>query len=251
MRTLLLDSDIIAFKVAATHQSETAFGLHVDDFDDAAYAVDKEIARLKKLLGADEVIACLSCREYNWRYDVLPTYKERDHSKRPVHLQPLKDYMEFNYPSRLEYGLEADDVMGILSTHPTLVEGEKVIVSEDKDMRTVPGLLYAPHRATLGIQEITPLQARQFHLWQSICGDVTDGYKGVPGLGKSSVWAEAVLEEEFEELWSTVLLAFGSKGLTEVEALQQARVAQILTHSWYDFKAKETVHFEPEFLEIF
>ena len=34
--------------------------------------------------------------------------------------------------------LEADDVMGIMATS-TMLDGEKVIVSEDKDMKTILG----------------------------------------------------------------------------------------------------------------
>lgn len=252
--TLLLDSDIIAFKVAAANEKNTAFGKVVGDLDEAKFACDDYIDLLKKQLGADDVLVCLSCRETNWRLDHLPTYKhnrDQDDPRRPDLLAPIKEHMASEYATFLRYSLEADDVMGILATHPHLVKGEKIVVSEDKDMRTVPCNLYAPHRPELGVQEIDPLQARQFHMWQTICGDTTDGYKGAPGIGKGSVWAQDVLEADMDELWDTVLAAFGAAGQGETEALQQARSAHILTSGWFDFQEKDVRPFEPTFIYHF
>ena len=252
MRTLLLDSDIIAFKIAAASQKETAFGVDLEDFDKACRATDDYIGELMEELKADDVIVCLSCREHNWRNDVWSPYKtNRDHSVRPEYLNPLKKYMADNYRTFLRYSLEADDVMGILATHPRLIPGEKIIVSEDKDMRTVPGLVYHPHRSELGVLEVTPLQARQFLCWQAVCGDPTDGYKGATRIGKTSDYALELLEADMDELWDIVLLAFGKAGQTEKEALENVRCAHILTSTWFDFKQKTVKWFEPEFMEIF
>ena len=226
--------------------------MHLESFEEACRKTDEFIETLIDDLKADDAIVCLSCREHNWRNDVLPSYKTgRDHSKRPEYLEDLKAYMAEEYQSYLRYSLEADDVMGILATHPKLVPGEKIIVSEDKDMRTIPGLLYAPHRPELGVINVTPLQARQFLCWQAICGDTTDGYKGAPRIGPKSVFAEEVLEADMDELWDIVLEAYGSVGLTETEALQQVRCAHILTSTWFELKTKKVKLFEPEFMEVF
>ena len=245
-RTLLLDADIIAFRIAARNQLTTAFGNVVDPLEEALEDADHYIDELVKKLKAHAVIVCLSCREHNFRNDVKSDYKgKRSKEGRPEHLTAVKQHMEDRYETYVRYGLEADDVMGILQTHPTLVAGETVIVSEDKDMRTVPGLLYAPHREELGIIDVTPLEAAQFHMWQTICGDSTDDYTGAKGVGSKSIWAEAVLEEDADELWDTVCLAFGSVGMTEEQALQQARLAKILTYREYDFKKKEVKLWTP------
>lgn len=250
-RTLLLDADIIAFRLAARHELVTAFGKVVDPLEAALMATEEYIDDLAKQLRANAVIVCLSCREHNFRLDVKSDYKgKRVHEGRPDHLTAVKEHMEDRYETFLRYGLEADDIMGILHTHPRLVSGETIIVSEDKDMRTVPGLLYAPHRPELGVIDVTPLQAAQFHMWQTICGDKSDDYTGAPGVGAKSVWAEAVLEEDGDELWDTVLAAYGSVGLTEYHALQQARLAKILTHEWYDFKSKEVILWEPDSMTL-
>lgn len=253
MRTGLLDSDIVAFRLAARFEEVTAFGKTVQPLRLAQEATDEYIGDLMKLLKLDKMLICLSCREHNFRNDILHSYKfNRDQSDdgRPDHLTALKEYMSNEYETYLRYSLEADDVMGILATHPTLIKGETIIISEDKDMRTVPGLLYAPHRPDLGIIDVTPLQASQFLMWQTICGDPTDGYKGAPGLGKGSVYAKAVLEEDADELWGTVCEAYGSVGQSETEALQQARCAKILTADCYNFKTKEVLLWEPKSLTL-
>jgi len=250
-RTLLLDADIIAFRLAARNETDTAFGKAVDPLGPALRETDAYIAELKKDLKATDVIVCLTCREHNFRYDVRSDYKgKRKTDGRPEHLTAIKNHMEEEYETFIRYSLEADDVMGILQTHPTLVAGETVIVSEDKDMRTVPGLLYAPHRPELGVIDVTPLEAAQFHMWQTICGDTVDDYTGARGVGKASLFAQAVLEEDGPDLWDTVCHAFGYVGATEAHALQQARLAKILTRECYDFTTKEVILWEPESLTL-
>ncbi len=74
--------------------------------------------------------------------------------------------------------------MGILSTHPTKIQGKKIIVSEDKDMRTIPGWLYNPGpNKDIEPKYINEFEADRYHLYQTITGDSTDGYKGCPGAG--------------------------------------------------------------------
>ena len=247
--TLLMDTDIFAYRGACINEDKTAFGKYVWDFEDACESVDQVIAELSENLKADRIIMCLSDEEANWRKDVLPTYKAaRKETERPEQLYMLKDYLATEYESKGFPSLEADDVMGILSTHPHAIEGKKIIVSEDKDMRTIPGYLYAPHRPKLKTINITELQADQFHMWQTLVGDPTDGYGGAFGIGKGSIFAQAVLEEDHEELWDTVLAGYGSKGLTETEAIQQARVARILRAEDYNIQTKELTLWEPELL---
>lgn len=251
-RTLLIDTDIFAYQFAVRHQEDTAFGQYLD-FELACEEADAKMNELMELLKGDSLIICLSCREHNFRKDVLPTYKSnRSGVVPPVMLQDLKDYLAEEYRSYIRYSLEADDCMGILATHPHLIEGEKVIVSDDKDMRTIPGLVYSPMKMdshNVGLIEVSTLDADRFLMWQTICGDSTDGYSGAKGVGKSSEYAQDVLfAETAEELWDNVLQAYASKRLTETDAIQQARCARILRACDYDFKNKEVKLWEPEML---
>ncbi len=62
-------------------------------------------------------------------------------------------------------------------------KGEKIIVSLDKDMKTIPGFHYNQKHPELGIFEVTPKEADEWHLIQTLAGDQTDGYAGCPGIG--------------------------------------------------------------------
>ncbi len=249
MTTLLVDTDIIAYRLAAVSEEKTAFGKAVGELADACVHADAIVADLVETLKATNVIMCLSDKE-NFRYDVLPTYKSnRKGTERPELLQDIKDYLAEEYNSRGYSKLEADDVMGILATHDHAVDGRTIIVSEDKDMRTIPCELYAPHRPELGVITISELDADRFLMWQTICGDATDGYKGAKGVGKASEWARDIIFADRCDLWDDVLCAYASKGLTEDDALQQARVARILRAEDFNIRTEEITLWTPELLE--
>lgn len=210
-----------------------------DEANAREYAEEK-LDKLANRLAADRLIIVLSDDFNSFRKNLVdPTYKAtRDTVERPVHLYDMKDWFRAEYETLEAPYLEADDVMGIHHTDPSRTD-ETIIVSEDKDMMTIPGLLYRPQvqagRRKPLIFDITPLEAIRFHFYQTIVGDRTDGYPGVYGVGPKSVYALDVLEAESEEeAWDTVLTAYGSKGLTEEDALRQARLARILHHSDYE-----------------
>ena len=246
-RTLLIDADIVAFKFAAKGQRKYAFGVAVDPLETVTPKVDEWLAELKAELGASDLIICLSSPSAEcWRKDVLPSYKEnRTDVEKPVLLMALKEHMETNYPSYRKPRLEADDIMGILSTHPTLITGERIIVSEDKDMKTIPGWLYNPAKDRTP-RLISEAEADQWHLYQAIIGDTTDGYKGCPGAGP--VKAIALLDaanETGDDTWGLIVELYARKGLTEADALVQAQVARICRSSDYDFKTQKVILWQP------
>lgn len=244
-RIALIDSDIVAYKAAAAYQELLDFGDFQHTSTDPASAcrmADEKIEQYRVAVRADSVVVCLSDPDVNWRKQLNPTYKAvRKEVQKPAMLSLMKQYLYEHYRSYIRPRLEADDVMGILATRPSLLGNdlEAVIVSEDKDMRTIPGLVYNPGKADLGVLKITPIEAMQFHLWQTICGDTTDGYTGAPKVGPKSPYAEDALEiTKPLEMWDNVLLAFSSVGLTEDDAIMQARMARILWADDYNFKTK-------------
>lgn len=221
-------------------------------FDDAKLAAEAELDRLIDHLKPDELIICLSDDFSSFRKDrVDKSYKElRGGSERPVHLYDIKDWLRSEYVTEERQALEADDVMGILATDPSRTD-ERIIVSMDKDMMTVPGRLYRPQLQTGKkpvILDIAPLEAIRFHFWQTIVGDPTDGYPGARGVGKLSPYAQDVLEAEDElEAWEEVLMAFASVGLTEEDAVRQARLARILQFG--DYNGRSPILWLPPYVE--
>ena len=115
--------------------------------------------------------------------------------------------------------------MGIYSTkYPG-----NIIASPDKDMRQIPGQLYNFDETFT----IEPNAGATWHLIPCLSGDQTDGYGGVPGIGVKR--AEALFKKEGYS-WRTVVRAFKDKGLTEEDALVNARLAKILTKDDYDYE---------------
>ena len=236
-RTLLIDADILLYQESMAVEQEFDWGddwwTLYGDLREAQERVDVWLLDIKDLLDADDFLLTLTGRT-NWRKDVLPTYKSNRKGKRkPVVYKALKQYVVDVYKTAFFDCLEADDVMGILQTDPANAS-ETVIVSEDKDMLSIPGLLYRPIRPEEGVQEITLEDADRNHLLQALTGDSTDGYGGCPGIGPKT--AEKILKEND---WSLVVAAYEKAGLTEEDALQQARVARILRYGEYDSKKDE------------
>jgi DNA polymerase-1 len=247
--TLLIDADIVAFKYAASNETVFNWGdgilsKHVnEDFEAIKLQVKECLDGYLEQCEADELLICLSDDKVNWRNKVLPSYKmhrKEGKSTRPEWLYPLKEHLAEAYPSYRRATLEADDVMGILSTHPKLVSGKKIIVSEDKDMKTIPGWLFNPrkdHKPRL----VTELEANVYHMRQTLIGDATDGYKGCPGAGDKAFdklligWTEG----DWFDLWERVVTVYTGKGYSEKDALVQARVSSICRHINYDFINKE------------
>tara|TARA_R100000808_G_scaffold13906_2_gene33300 strand:- start:436 stop:1191 length:756 start_codon:yes stop_codon:yes gene_type:complete len=247
-RTLLIDGDILLYAESAAveeafHWGDDIWTLH-GDAKVAKERVDVWIQDIKEHLEADHVIITLTDQD-NWRKDVLPTYKHNRKSKRkPLVFPALKEYVFETYKTILWETLEADDVMGILATDPK-DKTEKIIVSEDKDLKTIPGKLYNPGHPEDGIVDISIDEANHYHLTQALTGDVTDGYSGCPGVGPKT--ALKVLQD-YE--WCEIVGAYEKAGLDEEYALQQARVARILRHGEYNKKTKEVKLWTPECLEM-
>ena len=248
--TLLIDGDILLYHEAAAVEEAFDWGNDVwsltGDAALAKQAVDVWIAKHKDLLEADDVILTLTGKE-NWRKEILPTYKANRKGKRkPVVFPALREYCFETYKTIQFDNLEADDVMGILATGGIKkIKGKKIIVSEDKDMKTIPGYLYNPNKAEEGVQCLTKQEADRNHLFQALTGDVTDGYSGCPGVGPKT--AEKILEEG---TWEEVMSAYEKKGMTVEEALTQARVARILRAGEFVVKTGAVKHWNPECLEL-
>lgn len=250
-RTLLIDGDTLVFEAAAGSEYEAQWSwdlwtLHAD-LEQAVAKLRGSIEEIIEKLKATRTIIALSDGE-RWRTAVMPTYKNhRLKTRKPIVYRPLREYVHETYDCFQRPGLEGDDVLGILATHPKLVPGEKIVVSIDKDMQTIPGLHlnYAKSRGSENwesfIRAVSLAEADRYHLTQTLTGDSTDGYSGCPGIGP--VTAAKVLDASCT--WGAVVAAFAKKGLSEEVALQNARVARICRASDYDFQKKEVKLWQP------
>lgn len=254
-RIALLDGDILVYAIAAASEEVIDWGdgqwsIYTDE-DTAKQNLDTWICELVEACEADDFLVCLSDPDKNWRKDVLPTYKSNRANTRPPMLRKVLDtYLRDRETTKWKPGLEADDVMGIMSTNPKILPSDqKVIVSIDKDLRTIPGFLFNWRKKEEGIVQVSENEADYYHLYQTLIGDKTDGYAGCPGIGPAR--AEKILFGACppygtpEEAWAAVVAAYKSKKFGEEEALTQARVARILRHGEFNYKTGEVKLWTP------
>lgn len=232
---LLIDADFITYKACASAEDEIDWTSDVitvvSRFSEVLKNVRFELNRIKTefLWDAPELILFYSDHR-NFRKKIYPDYKGHRNRKKPCGYKRAIRELGEEYPVIKMDWLEADDALGIYATqHPG-----NIIVSPDKDMRQIPGRLYDLKELTL----ITPEEGERWHYIQTLAGDQTDGYAGVPGYGVKT--AVKYLEENGYN-WDSILKAFESKGMTEEDALTNARLAKILTHTDYDHTNREPI----------
>lgn len=246
---LLIDADVLLHKAVQFAAVEVDWpdsftSIAVDEKSAQSY-LKREVARLQIELQAQSAILAVGDRTNNWRKQLEPTYKGNRAKlmglgRRPPGFEALERFMEAEYEVVRWPRLEGDDVLGILATLP--MTDRRIIVSIDKDLRTVPGWLYNPDKHPDGPLWIDPLDADRAHLELTLRGDLADGYRGCPGVGK--VGAAKILDaayegpEEFraQRRWEGVQEAFVKAGLTSQDALLQARLARVLRAGEYDPK---------------
>ena len=236
---LLIDADFIVYKCCAACETEIDYGEDVifvtSNFSDAYKAVTSEISKITSHFGGFAEPILFFSDTKNFRKKISPDYKGHRNRKKPCGYKRVISNLKIQYNVIIMKELEADDAMGIYATaHPG-----NVIVSPDKDMRQIPGKLYNLETS----QDITAEEGAKWHLIQTLAGDQTDGYSGVPGIGVKR--AETLFNKEGYN-WSTVVKAFTDKGLTEDDALLNARLARILTIDDYDTKEQTPKLWTPQ-----
>jgi len=236
---LLIDADYIVYKCCAACETEIDYGEDVifvtSNFSDAYKAVTNEIEKINANFGSFSKPILFFSDTKNFRKKISPEYKGHRNRKKPCGYKRVISNLRIQYNVIKMKELEADDAMGIYATqHPG-----NIIVSPDKDMKQIPGKLYNLEDTLT----ITPEEGAEWHLIQTLAGDQTDGYSGVPGIGVKR--AETLFNKEGYN-WATVVRAFEAKGLTEDDALLNARLARILTIEDYDTTKQEPKLWTPE-----
>ena len=239
---LLIDADILACQFAyayeASRDEEACENLDLDDASWALRGFDAAVERMLSDTGTKNVYLCFSGHS-NFRYSILPTYKLNRRGKpKPVLLDVLIDQAWEKWECKAVDCLEADDVMGIMATQSP---GDYVMATLDKDLKQIPGALY--NWKTEQMEEIDTYKADYWFYFQVLTGDSTDGYAGCPGIGIRR--ARTVLEGVTDDPWTQVVAIFRSRGLSEVDALVQARVARILRAKDYDFQERQPILWSP------
>lgn len=294
---LLLDGDYLIFSALSAAEEETDWGDDVwslqCDHNKARAILRASLKgireRLKEFNNAELVMIFSTLNGAdNWRKQVLETYKANRKGKRkPV---GYRDFMQACMDDTETYmrtfqwdGLEGDDTIGILATHPEYLGVDEAIpVSCDKDFKTIPGRFYwLTENKVLTINEE---EADLWHLYQTIKGDTTDGYGGIPGVGEQvdgtplMEWLQAPTyfyqatkvmksgprkgqgvpywtsmpgdeaECHFERPishWDCIVSLAAKQGMTEEELIVQAQVARICRNEDFDWDTMRPIPWHP------
>jgi DNA polymerase-1 len=238
MTTLLLDGDMLLYKACAAVEREVRWGdqnhVLVANADEAYDAFQRSIDEKKRTLGSTVYHLAFS-GPGNFRVELYPAYKS-GRGRKPLCYARLLERVMQEHSAKVVPGLEADDLLGIWATSGKFKD--PIIVSDDKDMKTIPAMLYRLGELT----RISPEEADYYFYLQTLTGDITDGYPGCPGVGPKT--AEKLLAPA-GPAWPQIVLAYEARDLTETDALLQARLARILRASDWDANERKPILWTP------
>jgi DNA polymerase-1 len=242
--TALIDADIVVYQAASRAQESVDWGDEITSSVNKPRALGEaklQVEAIAEAVGADDVVLCFSDAA-NFRKEVYPSYKSnRKGSVKPLGFEHVKTWLMDHHQFLVKPGLEADDVLGILLTRETA--DKRVCCSIDKDLLTVPGRHYNWDRGTKAI--VSPEDAEYLFYEQILTGDSVDGYPGCPGIGP--VRATKLFEdvEPGRPRWEVIVEAYEKKGLTEADAITQARCARILREGEFDYQYRRPILWTP------
>ena len=204
----------------------------------------------------EDLIQCFTKRGM-FRRDLEPNYKANRTAPKPMGYSELKAKCVDLPWAVMHEQVEADDLIGIFATQLSEKGEDVCIVSGDKDLLQIPGYHYwhepfwkskskQPLREWLtsfGMREYTSNlftvseeAAERFFYCQILAGDSVDGISGCPGTGMVGACKEVAKWDITEpmECWERVIQLYAKKGLSESEAIKQARLVRILRNNEYD-----------------
>ena len=248
MKTAIIDGDIPVYTECSVAASRgNAFGEYFPNITRIADNVCKVVDEWRVKAECTDVIFVHSHKSRrNFRKMLLPDqYKVSRASEKPAGYYEVLDVVCSRYDTVTIDGVEGDDTCGILHTSDKV---ESVVISTDKDFRTLPGWLFNPQKHYQR-ELITPDEATHFWMLQVLMGDAADGYKGCRNVGR--VKAQAALSaphlEDIDDscyyvtaLWDEVLALYEKQhrptdaGTPLSNAILQARMARILHRNDYD-----------------
>ena len=239
---ILIDADILLYQSISASEQEVEFEedlwVMYSDLNIAHEQFRDKLNYILTKAPKGDYRLCFSDSR-NFRKDINPTYKaNRKATRKPMAFKEFRAQIMEMYPSITKPNLEADDILGILATKPG---ADAIIVSGDKDLMQIPG----KHLKDGEIVEVTERDGSHFFFTQILTGDQVDGYPGCPGIGK--VKAEKILSGPLgiEDPWDYIVEAYEKAGLTEDDALLNARMARILRWNDWDNEQQKVILWKP------
>ncbi len=243
--TLLIDADWLIFNSCCACEEDTRWNewehtLHSDERD-ILNLIENRLDVYRGIADNNHDIVMCFTSYPTFRHEIFPEYKiNRIGKRKPLALKRVIKEVKQRYETVAYENLEGDDVLGLLATNGRYKD--PIIVSVDKDMRTIPCKLLAAEE----IEHITNKKATRHWFEMSLAGDAGDGILGIKGMGM--VTASKTLADTpdtKEALWSKVQETYTKKGYTIADAILNARLTRILREGDYNYQTGEVKLWNP------
>ena len=232
----LIDADSLLYKVGFAieektvwNELEVSLGLEEPvttletDLDQCYSSFDLFVSNIIHAVDVEEAVLVYTGSN-NFRYSNQLGYKEnRKELRKPLGYDDLLQYSLDNYTSLVIDDMEADDyVVYEKTTKPD----DYILCAIDKDvLYQTEGVHYNYHIDEF--VEVSKQEAIHYAYLQTLMGDTSDGYTGIPRVGK--VKATKILEglTTEKDMWEATVEAYTEKGLTVEDAINTMRLANM------------------------
>jgi len=160
----------------------------------------------------------------NFRFEIYPDYKiGRKNAHKPTHYKALRAYCVKHLGAVICDNMEADDMLNIRANELNAQGIPWVIVTQDKDLKQVPGWHYDWRKKQLF--EVSVEDARLCLYMQVLVGDSVDSIPGCPNIGPAKA-AKALkgITDEAEMLEACKFLYTKAYDNDEGEAMKQLKL---------------------------
>ena len=197
---ILMDADSSLHQSCVCKAEDTEDGKgFVYDLEDATFKFDEKVQSIINTLEEEYGFNILHTVVFleghgNYRYGLNPDYKaNRKDRERPPLLTPLREWVVDNYNGEaqplstfLSVNVETDDSVAATYKRYHLNDYgvQLIIASPDKDLKTIPNLLFDSYWSRMELSSVNELTAYRNLMIQMIMGDSADGVKGIPKMGK-------------------------------------------------------------------
>lgn len=232
---IVIDGDFFAYRASSSVQKDIDWGdglytchAFLDDAIDQYLIMLDEV---KELLNPTNITIALSSNK-NFRKLIYSEYKaNRKNIRKPTCYSGLIEYIKNSeYTILEEEWFEADDLMGLQA-----YKDYSILVSADKDMKTIPGYFY--NYLTGDLVMNTPEEAFKNTIIQALSGDRADNYPGIAGYGpiKATKYVDALKEDTENNILKITTDKFGEEFMT------MYRLAKIVDNQLYKDDVLKTI----------
>ena len=192
----------------------------------AVFGFVSRVESLVQELQPDRLVVAFDSKEKNFRHDLYPEYKAKRQLPPEELIQQLPAIREYLTCRGIHFlekpGLEADDIIALLSRRFAAAGSEVLIFSADKDLFQLVGervFIFHPKLKRkldrAAVKEFFGVYPEQIADYLALAGDASDNIPGIPGIGEKTA---TKLIEKFGSL------AAIRKDLDQVEGKFQEKI---------------------------